>query len=527
MLTRRTVILGLAGLGLVAAAGGRILLRDNSATPTSTSALAGGGAASPVSTPSPSLLAPTAPPTPTVSVPTATSQPPATPTPTRALTATPFPATIHIDFPRTKSTATITGQKYTFLPIMDFPPDHNAFLRTEIQEYCKLQGWKVDLSVAASFTWNPDPIEAFVAAVQAGFAPDAFGHDINVARYHLNGVLEPVTDLVKELAAKYGAFATGFEQTTLIDGEWWGLPFYGRVAGFHVRRDLFAQHGLDVEQNTETYDKLREAALRITDPGKRLWGWGLPVSRSTDGNTTVQQALLRFGSQLQDASGQLVTFNSPETIDGLRWLQETYSDPAWGNMLPPNLSSWSDFSNSEAFQAGTIGITDNAGTMYARAVFDKVPFAKDIALVPRPKRVTDGQRLDMLTGMRLHIVKGSKNRAASYDIFRHLLSEPIQRALLQISPGYVLPPYRKLWSDSLVQGNDNARRAEALAYPTYRFTGLRHPGPASPAVDAIASGDYYADMLAAILAGRPVEEVVRDYHQGFVQIFRDHGLRGA
>jgi multiple sugar transport system substrate-binding protein len=477
MLTRRAVILGLAGLGLAAAAGGSLLLRDNSATPTPAPAQGISVPPTTVATSSPPAT-PLAPNTPTMAAPTATNTPVPTPSPTPVRTPTPFPATISASIPRTKSTATITGQRYYLYPSQDFHPDHNAFIRLEVMEYCKVHGWNCDMSYGSGIG---DLLTAFIAAVQAGTPPDAFYHDISVSQYHHSGVLEPVTDLVTDLSAKYGTFLTGFEQTTLINGAWWGVPFYGRAGGLYARRDLFAQHGLDVDRDTETYDKLREAALRITDPGKQKWGWGLSLGRNTDGNTTVQQALLRYGSQLQDASGQLVTFHSPETTAGLRWLQETYADPAWSNMFPPGFSSWSAPSNNEVFLAGTLAITDNAGTMYAKAVFDKLPIAKDIALLPRPKRVTDGQRLDALAGVRLHIPKGAKNRAASYDIFRHLLSEPFQRILLQISPGYVLPPYRKLWSDPLVQTNDNARRAEALAYPNHPFTGLRHPCPASPA----------------------------------------------
>lgn len=522
MLTRRTVILGLAGFGLAAAAGGSILLRDNTAT--ATPAPAQGVSVPSAVIPSPTSVAPTALPTTTVAAPTATPPPAPTPSPTPTRTQGIATATAYAGIPRAKSTATITGQRYYLFPFQGFLPEHNAFIRSEVMEYCRVQGWPCDMSYSSEVG---DLLTGFISAVQAGTPPEAFYNDVNVFQYYLNGVLEPVTDLVAELAAKHGAFTTGFEQTTFIDGEWWGLPFCGWVSGLHVRRDLFAQQGLDMDSDTETYDKLRAAALQITNPGKQLWGWGLPINRTSEGNTTVQQILLRFGSQLQDASGQLVTFDSPETIAGLHWLRETYADPAWSAMLPPDLATWRDFSNNEAFLAGSVGIADNLGTIYARAAFERLPIARDIALLPRPKRITDGQRLDALAGVRLHIPKGAKNRAASHDLFRHLLSEPVQRTLLQIFPGSVLPPYRKLWSDPLVQGSDNARRAEALAYPTYRFTGLRHPGPASAAIDTIASGDYYADMLAAILAGRPVEDVVRDYHQGFIQIFRAHGLRGA
>ena len=47
-------------------------------------------------------------------------------------------------------------------------------------------------------------------------------------------------------------------------------------------------------------------------------------------------------------------------------------------MLPPGVNAWNDISNNEAFLAGTLGITQNAGTMLAKAYFDKVPHAESI-----------------------------------------------------------------------------------------------------------------------------------------------------
>ncbi|HEY8602021.1 MAG TPA: extracellular solute-binding protein [Thermomicrobiales bacterium] len=420
----------------------------------------------------------------------------------------------------------MTG-KYQFIQNQDFHPDHNAFLRGEIQEFCKTQGWNLDISYASGFTGSGDLLTTLVGAVQAGNAPDAFFHDIGVRNFQAQGVFEPVSDIVKESIGKYGATYPGYEASTLFDNEWWGLPFYGRAGGAYVRADIFKKFGLDPLKDCATYDKMRETALKISDPDNKSWGWGLTVNRSGDGTTNVQQPLLRFGSQLQDKDGQKVTFNSPETIAGLKWIKETYTDPKWAKMLPPGVNSWTDTSNNEAFLAGTISITDNAGTMYAKAVFDKVPFADQIMFIPRPARNSDNKVLDSLAGARLHVVKGSKNKEASYDLFRHLISEPVQNQLLVTSPGYVLPPFKNAWKSDLVQKYPNAKNSEPLAYPAELFTGLRHPGPLTPAVDAIGGGNYYTDMAAEVLQGKPIEDVVKDYTNRFIQIFKDFGLKGS
>ena len=510
---------GLAGASLVALPVLAACGAEATATPVPATTVPAAGptiTSAPTAIAAATRVAGTAVPPAPIGSPAAGSPPPVPPTPTAIA-----------GIPRAKSGATISGGRYQFVQNQDFHPDHNAFLRAEIEAFCREQGWPLDISYASGFTGTGDLLTALNAAVQAGTPPDAFFHDIGVRQYQFQGVLEPTTDLVEEAIRQKGATYPGYEDTTQFDGEWWGLPFYGRAGGAYVREDWFKEAGLDPLKDTATYAKMRDAAMKITDPAQRRWGWGMTVNRSGDGTTNVQQPLMRFGSVLQDADGQIITFDSPETVAGLQWLKETYSDPRFAQMRPPGLLSWTDPSNNEAFLAGTIGVTDNAGTMYAKAVFDQVPHAADILYIPRPARNSDGKYLDSLAGARLHVIKGTRNRAASADLFRHLISDPVVKQLLVVSPGYVLPPYKNLWGDPLVQNDRNAKAAEPLAFPSDRFSGLRWPGPPSAAVDAIGGGTYYTDMMAEILQGKPIPEVVQDFSRRFVTIFRDFGLKGA
>jgi multiple sugar transport system substrate-binding protein len=444
------------------------------------------------------------------------------PTATAVLpTATAIP-----DIPREKSSAKVTG-KLQVLQYQDFHPDHNAFVRAEIQEFCKVNGWPLDISYTAGFQGTGDLLTALTASVQAGNPPDLFFHDIGVFQYQSNKVLQPVTDLAKELIAKYGDPPSGYYDTTFFNNDWWGTPFYTRAGGIYVRKDIFTQHNLDINNDTDTYDKLRQTALTISNPDAKMWGWGMTVNRSGDGNSMVQNVLMRFGSVVQDQTGQLVKFNSPETIAGLNWLKDTYTGQQWAKALPPGVMSWTDPSNNEAFEAGTIAITDNAGTMYAKCVYDKVAFAKDIAFIKRPKRNSDGQYLDSLAGARWHVVAGAKNKDAAYDLIRHMQTDAVQKVIWRISTGYALPAYKNGWSDPLIQNDPNSKAAEPLAYNPNHFTGLRWPGPPSAAMDTITNGTYYTDMMAEVVQGKSAADVAKEYHDRFVQIYKDNGLKGS
>jgi len=439
-------------------------------------------------------------------------------------------ATAIAGFQRAASNAKITG-KLTILVNSDFHPDHNAFLRAEYSEYAKVNNWPVELSNIAGFQGGGDLNQKLLAGVQAGNAPDMMNHNVGAVQLQFLGTLEQVTDIATEQINKHGEPIPGMKDDLFFENQWWAVPFFTRAGGFYVRRDVFQKHGLDVDKDTETYDKLREAALKVSEPDNKMWGWGMTVNRSGDGNSMVQNVLFRFGSQLQDREGQRVTFNSPETIAGLRWLKETYTDQKWARMLPPGINSWTDPSNNEAFIAGTLAITDNAGTMYAKAVYDKVAHANQISWIERPMRLSDNRRLDVIGGARAYAIKGAKNKEANYDLMRHLLSDGVQQQIWRISPGYAMPAYKNQWRHELIQGNEISRRTEAAAYPSapkdQLFTELRWPGPNNAAVAAIDAGNDYTDLMAEIIGGRAIEEVVKSYHDKFVGIYKQFGLRGA
>ena len=514
-LSRRQVLWGgvaLAVAPVLAACG------DNLPTPTPAPAGGGGAATRP---------APTTGPTAAAAATIVAGTPNVGASPALASTAVPPTPTAIAAIPRAKSSAKVTG-KLQVVQHQDFHPDHNEFLRAEMIEYCKVNGWDHEISYAAGFQGGGDLLAALTASVQAGNPPDYFFQDIAVRQYQFSGVLAPMTDLTRELIGKYGEPPTGFEDTTFFDNEWWGTPFYTRGGGMYVRKDIFAHNGLDIDRDTETYDKLRETALKISTPDSRLWGWGMTVNRSGDGNSMVQNVLFRFGATVQDREGQRITFSSPEAVRALNWLKETYTDQKWAPMLPPGVNSWTDPSNNEAFLAGTIAITDNAGTMYAKAVYDKVAHAKDISFIQRPVRYSDNKRLDSLAGDRHHLIQGARNKDATYDLIRHLQSRPVQQQLWRTSPGYTMPAYKDGWSDPLIRENEVAQRSEPLAYPEgERFTGLRWPGPDHAAISAVNGGNYFTDMVAEVLQGKPAQEVVDEYHKRFVQIFKEFGRRGA
>jgi len=432
-------------------------------------------------------------------------------------------ATPAADIPRTPSTATVDGTLQV-LQKLDFHPDHNQFIKDEITAFAQASGWQVEISEVGSLN-SGEVAQRLVAGVQAGNAPDVYFDNVPIRQFQDLGIFQDVTDLTTEAVGLYGETTPAMNNNANFNDAWWGVPWFTRIDGWWARRDVFEPAGIDTSTLT-TLDARRQAALDVSDPANNLFGWGITINRSTDARALVQQVLFHFGSTLQDESGEKVTFNSPESVAALEWIADTYSNEKWAPMLPTGWNAWTDTGNNEAFLAGILALTQNAGTMYAKAQLDRVPFADQIDYLPNPRRLSDDKPVDQLGGVLLHVIEGSKNKDAAYDLIRHLLSEPVQQRIWTISRAYAVPAYRNGWADPIITGNANAARAETATWDNVEFTGLRWPGPNSVAVDAVAGGFDQVDMVSEVLQGRPAADVVADYHSRWVQIWQDYGLPG-
>ncbi|TAK25376.1 MAG: hypothetical protein EPO26_03100 [Chloroflexota bacterium] len=474
----------------------------------------------PAEAPKPAAPAPAAPaPKPPEAAKPAAAAPTATPAPSQTVVQ----AVAALQKP--KSNAKITG-KLQILQNQDFHPDHNAFVRLLLEEWGKAQNWQMDVSYIAGFQGGSDLNQKLVAMVQAGTPPDLMDHSVSHKQQTFLGVIEDVTALVKENEAAHGKSVVGIQRAAEYDGKWWGVPYYTRAGGYYIRNDWFKDAGVSPDTELNTYNKMRDVALRISDPDKKRWGWGMTVNRSGDGESIVKNLIWAHGGRFQDKTGQLITLNTAETVAGYEWLKETYIDPKWAKALPPGVNAWNDISNNEAFLAGTLGITQNAGTMLAKAYFDKVPHAETIGFVQTPFSLDGkGPRCESGGGETLRILKGTKNRDAANDTIKFWTSTPVQQTIWKISTSYALPAYDKGWDDPIIKGNKISSTFKAVVN-NEDWWGDATPGPIQAAMDAVSVSNMFTDTMGEVIKGKPVKQAVEEMHKRAVKIYKEFGLKG-
>jgi multiple sugar transport system substrate-binding protein len=473
--------------------------------------------------------------------PSPTAAPAAAPTSPSAAKPTSPPAAAGTQAPAAQAApsfnkAKIDG-KFAIIQSRDFFPDHNTLVEQKIKEFAEKQGYPLEHSYIEAFAGAGNVVQKLTAAVQAGDAPDILIHNLSPQQLHFLEIVEDVSVLHDDLAKQHGKTAPAITRRTFIDNKWWAIPHFSRSSGYWVRESVWQAAGLDYRKELETWDSTREALLKISNPDKNMWGWGVSANRSGDGARTVQDAINTRGGALADEKGEIVVLNKEPyrqaAIDGLTYLKEVYTDPKWAKMLPPGVTAWTDPSNNEAWLAGTIPWTANAGTLFAESVFKGNPVAEDSALSLTPHGPGPNDK-SLNTGaggsMNLFIMKGAKNREAAEQLIRYLMSPEIYKQMFKISQGYVYPAAEWGWDEQEIKESKYAQKVtptwKQIVMDPAAYSGADWMGPPTAWTAALDSQNFFTDMFGEVLGGKSPADAVKSAHDRAVRVAKEFGAKG-
>jgi len=410
----------------------------------------------------------------------------------------------------------------------DFFPAMNDWWRAEMTAFCKERGWPLDITYEAGYTVGTPFQEKLAAAAAAGTPADILMHDSSITNLRRLMVLDPVTDLVEEAVARWGDTNARAKMDYILDDQWWAVPYFARSDGGWFRRSAWEAKGIDIHK-IRLFTDMWEACLEVSDPANELYGWGVTINASNDGNWFRNRITHGWGAYIQDETGQFVTFDSPEMVEAMTWMTSIYMDEKWAPMLPPGILAWTDMSNNEAYLAGLLAYTFNGGTVYGKAILDSNPIKDDTGFHAPPGGPVHTE-FNSLGHNNFMLLKGGRNPDAAREAVRHfVLDLDMMDGIYANAPGFALPCYENLWRESkYIPTNQVALEQETVAMsPAGDQVPQTYPGPAhNPALAAAGSAGIQNDMVADILRGTPVAEAVKTCHDRYVQIFREFDLPG-
>ncbi len=394
---------------------------------------------------------------------------------------------------------------------------HNLLIKTAAEN-----GWPLDKSYEEGFTGGSNFYEKMAAAVASGDSPDLFIGAEDTFQLWYQKSLQPVDDVVNWAIQQFGDPVPGQKLSNFVDNKWYAVPWFSATGGYWVRKSWFEPLGIDFSKTLSLQDWL-EACVKVSDPAKKRWGWGNTVNRSGDGQTNVYSPLLQAGARVTTEDNK-VAFNSPETIAAYEWLKELYGTDKYAVALPPGVNSWTDPSNNEAYLAGTIGFSSNAGTMFATAMKQKPDIANDTILIPHPSGPVGKKESLIVAGpgyFQMQVFAGAKNVDAAKELIQLLLSKENQKAVWDNSPGHSIPAYHWGWDEpelSKVPNNVIKVSQEIIMSDTVFKLFLPQKQPRLW-INAFDSEVVVTDVMAAILKGTPVKDAVAEGHAKTQKIY--------
>ncbi len=416
------------------------------------------------------------------------------------------------------------GKKLSYFQKVQYYKAVQDGIAANLKTYTQSVGADVDLSLQSTDA-GPN-VQKVQAGVLSG-SPFDLADDIGVSPQQLItlGALSDVTDLTKQLTDAYGAVMPIVPNGLQKDGKYLAVPYFTSSDAWFVRKDWCQEKGID-PASLDTYEKCRDAALAISDPGKNRFGWGFSPYAVGDATSVITHLVHSYGGAIQDKTGTKVVWNSPETVAAITFFADIYTNAKYKNMLPTGYESWDGSGNNMAWLNGTIGMTSNAFTLYAKSKDDKNPVFDKTYVLQRPKG--PGVK-ESLRGGQLgyfYIPKGAKNADLAAETVKYMMQPEQWAGIAKQGGGLILPAYESQWKNDFFKSDPNFAQLEGQVRDPSGYNQVYYPGPVGPGADGVIAQKVIENMMAAIIQkGQKVDAAVKDAHDQMVKIYEQFGIK--
>jgi multiple sugar transport system substrate-binding protein len=194
---------------------------------------------------------------------------------------------------------------------------------------------------------NADFMAKFTLAVQGGGKPDTtMASNVRLPDMVAMGGLKDMTARVSAWDQRQYLPDSRFKDST-VSGKIYGVPSFAFVNWMYYRVDWFKEAGLEPPK---TFDDFQNAAIKLTDPSKNRFGFGMRGAGGGEG--MLIEVIRSFGSPIVDDKGQ-PAMDRQKATDALRWFSELYTKH---KAVPPSVTN-------DSFQQIMTGFTTGQTAM--------------------------------------------------------------------------------------------------------------------------------------------------------------------
>ncbi|MEV4368287.1 sugar ABC transporter substrate-binding protein [Nonomuraea sp. NPDC049637] len=250
-------------------------------------------------------------------------------------------------------------------------------------------------------------------AATGGAAPDVFWmNSLNVRMYAKGGVIAPFEN------ADVSAFPQAIVDGYRYDGKLYGMPRDVGVPVLWYDKELFDKGGVAYPTADWTWDDLKAAAKKLTDPAKKQYGLLAPLWDQGGFYPTMIQA----GGHVISADGKKSGFDEPGSIQGL----EFWTDMINKDKVAPPLQATTDTSPVQLFMTGKYAMY-YGGSWLASTFKANTERGGKVDVAPLPKG--PAQEAVILLGLANSVSAKSEHPAEAAQFATFLSSDEAEKIL--------------------------------------------------------------------------------------------------
>lgn len=296
-------------------------------------------------------------------------------------------------------------------------------------------------------------------AVSGGSAADVFWmNGPNFQLYASNGVLAPIDDQGIDAAD----YPQGLIDLYTFDGKLYGAPKDFDTVGLWYNKALFDAAGVAYPEAGWTWDDLKAAAAKLTDPATGQYG----IAASQYGQENFYDSIAQAGGEVINADGTETGYGTPEALEGIT---------LWTDLIAagssPTAQQMTDTNPEDFFLSGKVAMFQN-GSWAAVAYADNPDIAELVDVAPLPAGPAGNQSV-------IHGIGNVANAKSEHlDVAKQFaaFASSKQAAEIQAETGTVIPAFngtQQAWVDALPQYDLQVyidALDTAVAYPVSKNT---------------------------------------------------------
>ncbi|OPH57703.1 sugar ABC transporter substrate-binding protein [Paenibacillus ferrarius] len=266
-------------------------------------------------------------------------------------------------------------------------------------------------------------------SAQGGTMPDVLWmNGPNFIKYAENGMLRDLSDNIKKDQVDLKNYPTSLISLYSLGGKNYGIPKDYDTIGLWYNKKLFDEKGVSYPDATWDWNKLTEAAKKLTDTSKGIYGFAAPMMNQEDYYNTILQAGGSIISDDHKKSG----FDQPEAIEGLKFL----TDLIQVHKVSPTLAQMTETAPSDLFTSGKLAMYFD-GSWAAFSINQSADMKNNADVAPLPKGKKQGV---VIHGLGHVISANSKHPKEAWEFVKFLGSK--QAAEVAAKQGGAIPAFK-------------------------------------------------------------------------------------